>query len=69
MVPQHRHHFPEDADYEKQVPRLLPRFNVKSEASGTFSWSLYLQHREYNALIGAIAVFGMLLLRLYLSRR
>ena len=64
-----RAHFPEYADYEKQVPRLLPRFNVKSEASGTFSWSLYLQHREYNALTGAIAVFGMLLLRLYLSRR
>jgi hypothetical protein len=43
------------------VPRLIPRSNLAREAGegerGRFSLRLYLQHREYNALIGAILLY------------
>jgi protein-S-isoprenylcysteine O-methyltransferase Ste14 len=53
--------------YAARVPRLLPRLtaaNTGGEA-GEFSGALYRKHREYNALIGALAIYAVLALRIY----
>ena len=59
-----RQRFPKFAEYEGRVPRLLPRigalFSASSHSRGTFSRQLYLQHREYNALAGALAMIVLL---------
>ena len=54
------------------IPRLIPRSNSASAAGeperGRFSLRLYLKHREYNALIGAILLYlGLVFLRPALS--
>jgi len=59
--------FPGFDAYCQQVPRLLPRLtparNPKGKsAPGAFSFSLYVQHREYNAAIGALLLYLSLLL-------
>jgi protein-S-isoprenylcysteine O-methyltransferase Ste14 len=61
--------FPDFDDYAARVPRLLPRLTAArtSAAAGTFSMDLYLHHREYNALIGAAAIYAALLARLFFS--
>lgn len=51
-----RSRFPDFEAYAGRVPRLIPRFRPTPEGAGVFSWNLYLQHREYNALIGAAAM-------------
>ncbi len=58
--------FPEFDDYCRRVPRLLPRLLAKADsrresARGAFAFSLYLQHREYNASIGAALLYLCLL--------
>jgi len=57
--------FPGFDDYCRLVPRLIPRLippsNPSAEA-GSFSLSLYLQHREYNASIGVLLLYLSLLL-------
>jgi protein-S-isoprenylcysteine O-methyltransferase Ste14 len=61
--------FPGYEDYCQRVPRLIPRLAAapNPEGEGTrraFSFSLYVQHREYNAGIGALLLYiGLLLLR------
>ena len=42
-------------DYARRVPRLLPTLRPAGN-TGSFSRTLYWQHREYNALIGALAM-------------
>ena len=42
-------------DYARHVPRLLPTLRPTADA-GSFSRALYRQHREYNALVGALAM-------------
>lgn len=63
-----RERFPEFADYERRVPRLLPRigglFSASDSARGEFSRKLYLQHREYNALVGTLAMIVLLTVKL-----
>lgn len=63
-----RQKFPEFDEYARRVPRMLPRLTphsaVATEASG-FSRALYLQHREYNALGGALAVLAALLVKMW----
>ncbi len=60
--------------YAAKVPRLLPRvtparIGPAGEAGGSFSKKLYLHHREYNAAMGAIAIYAALAARLwYLAR-
>ncbi|MGD0801498.1 MAG: isoprenylcysteine carboxylmethyltransferase family protein [Terracidiphilus sp.] len=59
--------FPEFDEYRRHVPRLLPRLiparNSEDKSTrGAFSLSLYLQHREYNAGIGAVVLYLSLLL-------
>lgn len=57
--------------YARQVPRLLPRITpapIGAGKGGQFSRELYLQHREYNALLGAAAIYAALSLRIYFGR-
>jgi protein-S-isoprenylcysteine O-methyltransferase Ste14 len=68
-----RERFPDFKEYERRVPRLLPRIGALFAAShpqaGEFSRELYLQHREYNALAGALAMIILLAVKLaWLSR-
>jgi hypothetical protein len=69
--------FPGFDDYCRRVPRLIPRLTPAGRASdggvsmgtqevtsveaGSFSLSLYLKHREYNAAIGATLLYLSLL--------
>jgi protein-S-isoprenylcysteine O-methyltransferase Ste14 len=56
-------------EYCAQVPRLIPRMRAAGAAEGSFSKELYLRHREYNAMIGALAMIAALALKLiYYSR-
>ena len=59
-----RDKFQEFSDYARHVPRLLPRLTAFAHKSGSFSWKLYWQHREYNALIGAAAMIALLAVKL-----
>ena len=62
--------FPEFSAYCRRVPRLIPRLTAaKAETgSGSFSFSLYFKHREYNAAIGAALLYlSLLFLRVALA--
>jgi len=48
-----RSKFPAFELYAQRVPRLLPQWSSES-LTANFSSALYLKHREYNALIGAV---------------
>lgn len=66
--------FPDFEAYERRVPRLLPRMTpafpgVSSQTGGGFSGALYVQHREYNSALGAIAIYAALVGRLWFSGR
>jgi protein-S-isoprenylcysteine O-methyltransferase Ste14 len=65
-----RDKFPGFDGYAARVPRLLPRLTpgTDEEDGGRFSTELYQKHREYNALIGAAAIYAALALRLYFLR-
>ncbi len=54
--------FPEYEDYCARVPRLLPRLRTAHAGggAGSFSFTLYLRHREYNAGIGAALLYASL---------
>jgi len=59
--------FAEFAAYKANVPRLLPRLTparLGSAGAGGFSRELYRNHREYNALIGTLAMLGVLVVKL-----
>ena len=66
-----RRTFPEFEDYARRVPRMFPRITAHSatndEPAG-FSTDLYLKHREYNALIGALAMLAALVLKMEFFR-
>ena len=47
-------------EYARSVPRLIPRVTAPVSREVSFSKDLYLKHREYNALLGAVAVFLLL---------
>lgn len=62
-----REKFPEFDGYARSVPRMFPRITAYSpEASGGFSFDLYLKHREYNAALGAIAMAAALVVKMKL---
>jgi protein-S-isoprenylcysteine O-methyltransferase Ste14 len=63
-----RQKFPEFEEYARQVPRMLPRLRAGSKESETsrFSLDLYLKHREWNALLGALAMLATLIAKLEL---
>lgn len=61
-------------EYARRVPRLLPRltparFPGEQAGAGRFSRERYLHHREYNALMGAGAIYALLIARMLLFRR
>jgi protein-S-isoprenylcysteine O-methyltransferase Ste14 len=56
--------FPGFEDYCQEVPRLVPSLRHAKSNSGTFSRDLYLQHREYNAALGTVAMLGALVAKL-----
>ena len=64
-----RAHFPAFDRYAERVPRLLPSLlrllarhpSPPSKAErGSFSRALYVKHREYNALVGAVLLYAVL---------
>src|ERR1700685_1345246 len=67
-----RRTFPEFKEYARRVPRMVPRPsprpNNEEEPAG-FSLQLYLKHREYNALIGAVGMMAALVVRMMLVKR
>jgi protein-S-isoprenylcysteine O-methyltransferase Ste14 len=68
-----REHFAGFDEYAGKVPRLLPRltaaeFPANANASGgRFSAGQWRHHREYNALMGAGAIYLALAVRLFLN--
>jgi protein-S-isoprenylcysteine O-methyltransferase Ste14 len=63
--------FPSFDEYAQRVPRLLPRltaarFADANAGGGRFSAERYRHHREYNALMGAVAIYAALTLRMVL---
>jgi len=68
-----RRTFPEFEEYARRVPRMLPRLTAQSgegnEGSAGFSLELYLKHREYNALLGAVGMMGALIVRMTMFQR
>ncbi len=57
--------FPGFDEYCQQVPRLIPRLTPATHPgaeTGSFSLSLYFQHREYNVVIGVMLLYLSLLL-------
>ncbi len=63
-----RRTFAQFANYAEHVPRLLPRLTPArlGSGSGRFSPERYKHHREYNALMGASAIYAALLARMLL---
>jgi protein-S-isoprenylcysteine O-methyltransferase Ste14 len=43
--------FPAYADYERRVPKLIPRLTAK-RGQQRFRWSVYRKNEEYNAALG-----------------
>jgi hypothetical protein len=62
--------FPEFEEYARRVPRMLPKLTSLStnESGSVFSWDLYLKHREYNALLGAVAMMTVLMVKMRVFR-
>jgi protein-S-isoprenylcysteine O-methyltransferase Ste14 len=58
--------FPTFGEYASKVPRLLPRFPpARLPGQGSFSAALYRKHREYNSILGACAVYLVLVATLW----
>jgi protein-S-isoprenylcysteine O-methyltransferase Ste14 len=62
-----RRTFPEFEEYMRRVPRMFPRLASRSEneneVEAGFSLDLYLKHREYNALLGVVAMAAVLIIK------
>jgi protein-S-isoprenylcysteine O-methyltransferase Ste14 len=59
--------FPAFDGYAKRVPRLLPRLTpARMGGEGAFSSALYRQHDEYNSVLGACAVYAVLVATMWL---
>jgi protein-S-isoprenylcysteine O-methyltransferase Ste14 len=59
-----RHTFPEYDDYARHVPRLLPRVTRYGNQQAAYSSERYWKHREYQAALGCVAVFVILVIKL-----
>jgi protein-S-isoprenylcysteine O-methyltransferase Ste14 len=68
-----REHFAGFEEYAAKVPRLLPRLTAaefpgtENASGGKFSAEQWRHHREYNALMGAGAIYLALAVRLFLN--
>ncbi|MBS1851759.1 MAG: isoprenylcysteine carboxylmethyltransferase family protein [Acidobacteria bacterium] len=56
--------FPQFEAYCQAVPRLLPRLTAYDKSGGGFALELYRKHREYNALLGALTITAILVVKL-----
>ena len=57
------------AAYRQAVPRIIPRLTpAKLGGQGAFSAALYRKHREYNAVMGAAAIYAVLALKLWFRK-
>jgi protein-S-isoprenylcysteine O-methyltransferase Ste14 len=65
-----RQRFPEFEEYARHVPRMLPRITPArmNEEGGGFSFGLYVQHREYNALLGTLLMAAALVAKMSLTK-
>ena len=61
--------FPAFDEYARNVPRLLPRLRPYGNPAGAFSVTLYWQHREYNAVLGTVALMAALVAKLMWGSR
>jgi protein-S-isoprenylcysteine O-methyltransferase Ste14 len=62
-----RQKFPAFEEYARRVPRMFPRITPHLGADATaggFSMDLYLKHREYNALLGTLAMLAALIVEM-----
>jgi len=59
-----RRQFPEYAEYTEQVPSLVPHTLWFRGVTSGFSRELYLRHREYNSLLGAAAMWAVLIAKI-----
>lgn len=61
-----REHFAGFEAYCAEVPRLVPRLAPAPSLGGVgaFSRALYLHHHEYNALMGAVAIYAALIAKM-----
>jgi protein-S-isoprenylcysteine O-methyltransferase Ste14 len=59
-----REQFADYDEYAVSVPRLLPRSLWFKQFTAGFSRELYLRHREYNALLGAVAMLAALAIKI-----
>jgi protein-S-isoprenylcysteine O-methyltransferase Ste14 len=70
-----RGQFSEYEEYAKRVPRLVPRLTPAATilgervGGGGFSGALYRKHSEYNAALGTVGIYGVLLLKLFVWHR
>lgn len=55
--------------YAAEVPRWWPRMRARAAESGSFSATLYREHREYNALLGAAVVLAALIAKILWTSR
>lgn len=57
-------------DYCKHVPRLLPRLtSAYPEQKTEWSAAQYQKHREYNAIIGSLLLWGVLVAKIVIGSR
>jgi protein-S-isoprenylcysteine O-methyltransferase Ste14 len=62
-----RDKFPEFEEYARRVPRMVPRITPGTpDNTGEFSFDLYRKHREYNALLGAVGITAVLIVKMRL---
>ena len=65
-----RQKFPGFDEYARRVPRMFPSPisppHSSSHSPSGFSLVLYLKHREYNALLGAMGMVAALIARMML---
>ncbi len=59
-----RHQFAEYRSYAEGVPRFLPRTLRFNQLTTGFSRELYWRHREYNALLGTVAMLAALAIKI-----
>jgi protein-S-isoprenylcysteine O-methyltransferase Ste14 len=66
-----RQKFSEFEEYARHVPRMFPRitpYPQGGETAAGFSLDLYLKHREYNALLGALLMAAVLIVKTMLAK-